>query len=153
MGLSEPRKKQRLVGAASLRNTAWLQDTSLPGQRMMSMMGWAPGTGLGQSRQGMSSHLTVSMKLDNKGIGAQRHEREAREQGKADAWVGAGGDLGSLFDRLNQANASGADEPAPAAEPAPRPAFSRLAYVLATNADTVPSSVRPKHWSARVRWA
>ena len=119
---------------------------------MMSMMGWAPGTGLGQSRQGMSSHLTVSMKLDNKGIGAQRHEREAREQGKEDAWVGAGGDLGSLFDRLNQANAaSRADEPpAPAPEPAPRPAFSRLAYVSPTNADIVPSSARPRRWSARV---
>ena len=152
MGLSEPRKKQRLVGAASQHNTAWLQDSSLPGQRMMSMMGWAPGTGLGQSRQGMSSHLTVSMKLDNKGIGAQRHEREAREQGKADAWVGAGGDLGSLFDRLNQANAAPrADEPpAPAPEPAPRPAFSRLAYVSPTNADIVPSSARPRRWSARV---
>ena len=90
MGLSEPRKKQRLIGAATQRNTAWLNDLSLPGQRMMSMMGWAPGTGLGTSNQGMSTNLTVSMKLDNKGIGAHRHEREALEQGKADAWVGAG---------------------------------------------------------------
>lgn len=95
----------------------------------MTMMGWAPGSGLGQSRQGMASHLTVSMKLDNKGIGAQRHEREAREQGKADAWVGAGGDLGSLFERLNQANESANEPSTPAPEPAPRPAFSRLAYV------------------------
>lgn len=136
MGLSEPRKKQRLVGAASQANTAWLNDTSLPGQRMMSMMGWAPGSGLGTTNKGRTSNIAVAMKLDNKGIGAQRHEREALEQGKADAWVGAGGDLGSLFDRLNQANdtvpspAETTNTAALAAVVAePRPAFSRLAYV------------------------
>lgn len=142
MGLSEPRKKQRLIGAATQRNTAWLNDLSLPGQRMMSMMGWAPGTGLGTSNQGMSTNLTVSMKLDNKGIGAHRHEREALEQGKADAWVGAGGDLGSLFDRLNQANQDDLTSRSPEASTStvlspgapvetqiePRPAFSRLAH-------------------------
>lgn len=105
MGLSEGRPKQRLVGAASARNASWLNDTSLPGQRMLAKMGWTPGAGLGTDRQGTSSNLSVAIKLDNKGIGAHRHEREAREQGKADAWIGAGGDLGSLFDRLNAANA------------------------------------------------
>ena len=108
----------------------------------MSMMGWAPGTGLGTSNQGMSTNLTVSMKLDNKGIGAHRHEREALEQGKADAWVGAGGDLGSLFDRLNQANQDDTTSRSPEASTStalspgapvetqiePRPAFSRLAH-------------------------
>ena len=142
MGLSEPRKKQRLIGAATQRNTAWLNDLSLPGQRMMSMMGWAPGVGLGTSNQGMSTNLTVSMKLDNKGIGAHRHEREALEQGKADAWVGAGGDLGSLFDRLNQANQDDTTSRSPEASTStgssprapvetqiePRPTFSRLAH-------------------------
>ena len=124
MGLSEPRRKQRLVGAAAHRNAAWTNDMSLPGQRMMSMMGWAPGEGLGTTNKGLSTNLTVSMKLDNKGIGAHRHEREAREQGKSDAWVGAGGDLGSLFDRLNQAN----EQATPSPPPEPRPSSSRLAH-------------------------
>ena len=124
MGLSEPRRKQRLVGAAAHRNAAWTNDMSLPGQRMMSMMGWAPGEGLGTTNKGLSTNLTVSMKLDNKGIGAHRHEREAREQGRSDAWVGAGGDLGSLFDRLNQAN----EQAAPSPPPEPRPSSSRLAH-------------------------
>ena len=124
MGLSEPRRKQRLVGAATHRNAAWTNDMSLPGQRMMSMMGWAPGEGLGTTNKGLSTNLTVSMKLDNKGIGAHRHEREAREQGRSDAWVGAGGDLGSLFDRLNQAN----EQAAPSPPPEPRPSSSRLAH-------------------------
>ena len=91
---------------------------------MMSMMGWAPGEGLGTTNKGLSTNLTVSMKLDNKGIGAHRHEREAREQGRSDAWVGAGGDLGSLFDRLNQAN----EQAAPSPPPEPRPSSSRLAH-------------------------
>lgn len=130
MGLAEQRKKQRLVGSATTRNTAWLNDASLPGQRLMQSMGWAPGAGLGTSGQGMATNLTVSMKLDNKGIGAQRHEREALQQGRGDAWVGAGGDLGSLFDRLNSANADASDAGhASHAErtPAPVPAVSRLA--------------------------
>ena len=146
MGLSEPRGKQRLVGSSATRNTAWLNDASLPGQRMLSAMGWAPGAGLGSNLQGMSSNLSLGIKLDNKGIGAHRHEKEAREQGKADAWVGAGGDLGSLFDRLNAANNAehaGSEEPAAkrvrteeetvTITPPQRP-VSRLAYVLTNRA-------------------
>lgn len=91
---------------------------------MMSMMGWAPGEGLGTTNKGLSTNLTVSMKLDNKGIGAHRHEREGREQGRSDAWVGAGGDLGSLFDRLNQA----IEQATPSPPPEPRPSSSRLAH-------------------------
>ncbi|KAL4400408.1 hypothetical protein ACI68E_003325 [Malassezia pachydermatis] len=104
----------------------------------MSMMGWSPGTGLGTTNKGMTTNITVAMKLDNKGIGAQRHEREALAQGKADAWIGAGGDLGSLFDRLNQANDTSDSKDTPttstaavtavAAVSEPRPVFSRLAH-------------------------
>ena len=152
MGLSEPRGKQRLVGSSAARNAAWLNDTSLPGQRMLSSMGWAPGAGLGTNLQGMSSNLSLAIKLDNKGIGAHRHEKEAREQGKADAWVGAGGDLGSLFDRLNAANSdssNSAKEP-PAkrartddvAEAAPRQPVSRLAYVFYCLPDTARDSAQ-----------
>ncbi|WFD00255.1 hypothetical protein MYAM1_003003 [Malassezia yamatoensis] len=130
MGLSEQRRKQRLVGSATTHNNAWVNDTSLPGQRLMASMGWAPGTGLGTSGSGMASNLTVSMKLDNKGIGAQRHEKEALQQNKADAWVGAGGDLGSLFERLNSANANETTSSVTAQEPAPvrMPSGSRLAH-------------------------
>ena len=133
MGLSEQRKKQRLVGSAATRNNAWVNDTSLPGQRLMASMGWAPGTGLGTGGSGMATNLAVSMKLDHKGIGAHRHEKEALQQNKADAWVGAGSDLGSLYDRLNSANANEATSssltPEPASAPAPMPSGSRLAYV------------------------
>lgn len=104
MGLSAPKQKQRLVGSASTRNTAWLNDAEAPGQRMMAQMGWSTGQSLGSSMTGLTENLKVAYKMDNKGIGAQRHEREARASGK-DVWVGGGGDLGSLFERLNAANA------------------------------------------------
>lgn len=105
MGLSGPKQKQRLVGSASTRNTAWLNDASAPGQRMLAQMGWSAGQSLGLTMPGLTENLKVAYKMDNKGIGAQRHEREARANGK-DIWVGGGGDLGSLFERLNAANAS-----------------------------------------------
>ena len=105
MGLSGPKQKQRLVGSASTRNTAWLNDSSAPGQRMLAEMGWSSGQSLGLTMPGLTENLKVAYKMDNKGIGAQRHEREARANGK-DIWVGGGGDLGSLFERLNAANAA-----------------------------------------------
>jgi Pin2-interacting protein X1 len=54
------------------------------------------------------------LKLDKSGIGAARYEREARAAGRPDAWTGAGGELGGLFERLNAAAAAAA-----AASPAP----------------------------------
>lgn len=106
MGLSDNKRKQRLVGSASGRNAAWSGNEALPGQRLLASMGWQAGQGLGTSQQGMSAPVTMAFKLDNKGIGARRHEREARASGKVDAWIGGGGDLGSLFERLNKAATS-----------------------------------------------
>lgn len=72
---------------------------------MLAQMGWSAGQSLGLTMPGLTENLKVAYKMDNKGIGAQRHEREARANGK-DIWVGGGGDLGSLFERLNAANAA-----------------------------------------------
>lgn len=72
---------------------------------MLAQMGWSAGQSLGLTMPGLTENLKVAYKMDNKGIGAQRHEREARANGK-DIWVGGGGDLGSLFERLNAANAT-----------------------------------------------
>jgi len=103
MGLSEGKRKQRLIGSASTRNTNWANDASLPGQKLLSSMGWSAGQGLGSTtNQGSTSHVPVAYKMDNKGIGAQRREKEERKNGKLDTWSGAGGDLGGLFERLNR---------------------------------------------------
>ncbi|KAI3492994.1 hypothetical protein L1887_42369 [Cichorium endivia] len=87
-----------------------------PGQRMLAQMGWSAGQSLGLTMPGLTENLKVAYKMDNKGIGAQRHEREARANGK-DIWVGGGGDLGSLFERLNAANAASASTSAAASSP------------------------------------
>ncbi|KAJ9474644.1 G-patch domain-containing protein [Pseudozyma hubeiensis] len=116
MGLSGPKQKQRLVGSASTRNTAWLNDASAPGQRMLAQMGWSTGQSLGLTMPGLTENLKVAYKMDNKGIGAQRHEREARANGK-DIWVGGGGDLGNLFERLNAANAASSSSSAVVSAP------------------------------------
>lgn len=120
MGLAGAKRKQRLVGAAVGRNASWLTDTSLPGQRLLSQMGWSEGQGLGTSADaGRTEAIKAMFKMDNKGIGSQRAEKELREQGgggRADGWAGGGGDLGSLFERLNAAG-SGTSTPDVISEP------------------------------------
>ncbi|UZJ56334.1 hypothetical protein CBS101457_005654 [Exobasidium rhododendri] len=102
MGLGETKRRDRLVGSAITKNSAWTNDASLPGQRLLSSMGWSQGQGLGTSSQGTAIPITMAFKLDNKGIGAKRFEKEARASGKTDAWIGGGGELGDLFERLNK---------------------------------------------------
>lgn len=109
MGLSEAKRRTRLVGSAVTNNSAWTNDASLPGQRMLSSMGWTQGQGLGTSSQGTAVPITMAFKMDNKGIGARRFEKEARASGKADAWIGGAGQLGVLFERLNKASTLGRD--------------------------------------------
>lgn len=133
MGLGEARRKQRLVGSAHTRNAAWSSDATLPGQRLLASMGWSQGQGIGRGKDGMADPVKVAFKMDNRGIGAQRAEREARASGKADAWIGGGGELGSLFERLNQAGteakAAAATEATAAAmaEKSSKPSASPLA--------------------------
>ena len=108
MGLAGTKRKQRLVGSATTRNASWLNDESLPGQRLMAQMGWTQGQGIGLSSasEARTENIKAMFKMDNKGIGAQRAEREARASGQAgiagaDKWIGGGGELGGLFERLN----------------------------------------------------
>ncbi|CAO1623033.1 unnamed protein product [Sympodiomycopsis kandeliae] len=128
MGLAGTKRKQRLVGSAVTRNSSWLNDDSLPGQRLMAQMGWSQGQGIGLSSAGeaRTENIKAMFKMDNKGIGAQRAEKEAREGAKhgvagADnnKWIGGGGELGGLFDRLN-ASVSSTPQPQTPIEEAPQ---------------------------------
>lgn len=119
MGLAGPKRKQRLVGAASSRNANWIGDATLPGQRLLSQMGWQEGQHLGtEASNGRTEAVKAMFKMDNKGIGSHRAEKEAREKGLPgpgmDRWIGGGGELGGLFDRLN-AGASTSASPVPEA--------------------------------------
>lgn len=149
MGLAGPKRKQKLVGAATSRNTAWVEDASLPGQRLLAQMGWQQGQGLGAASEGRSEALKAMYKMDNKGIGTHRAEKEAREKGLPgpgmDRWIGGGGELGGLFERLNAG--SGSSSPAVAISTPSSPALPPTAVSVDHNEAASPerSSQRKSH--------
>lgn len=54
------------------RNTAWANNKSRFGYNMLVKMGWKEDKGLGQNEDGIKSHIKVTIRKDNKGIGADR---------------------------------------------------------------------------------
>ncbi|CCK72386.1 telomerase inhibitor KNAG_0K00180 [Huiozyma naganishii CBS 8797] len=70
MGLAAARTKQRF--GLDPRNTAWSNDTSRFGHRQLERFGWKPGMGLGMNPlHSNKSHIKVSIKDDNVGLGAK----------------------------------------------------------------------------------
>lgn len=114
MGLSERKNKQKL--GPDPRNSSWASNSSLIGHKLLASMGWEAGKGLGTEGQGMSRHVAVTLKQDNKGVGALRREKEERANPTGDVWVGGGGDFGGLLERLNAAAASASAVGPPAVE-------------------------------------
>ncbi|XP_062943377.1 PIN2/TERF1-interacting telomerase inhibitor 1 isoform X2 [Cynocephalus volans] len=66
--LAERRRKQKW--AVDPRNTAWSNDDSKFGQRMLEKMGWSKGKGLGAQEQGATEHIKVQVKNNHLGLGA-----------------------------------------------------------------------------------
>lgn len=66
MGLSEPRRKQRI--SADPRNEAWSRDKSKFGYVLMQKMGWNEDRGLGRHGHGMKEHIRMSKKENNLGV-------------------------------------------------------------------------------------
>ncbi|XP_069341181.1 PIN2/TERF1-interacting telomerase inhibitor 1 [Eulemur rufifrons] len=66
--LAERRRKQKW--AVDPRNTAWSNDDSKFGQRMLEKMGWSKGKGLGAQEQGATDHIRVQVKNNHLGLGA-----------------------------------------------------------------------------------
>ncbi|KAG8506294.1 PIN2/TERF1-interacting telomerase inhibitor 1 [Galemys pyrenaicus] len=62
------RRKQKW--AVDPRNTAWSNDDSKFGQRMLEKMGWSKGKGLGAQEQGAVEHIKVQVKNNHLGLGA-----------------------------------------------------------------------------------
>ncbi|CCF57645.1 hypothetical protein KAFR_0C06490 [Kazachstania africana CBS 2517] len=74
MGLAATRTKQRF--GLDPRNTNWSNDTSRFGHKHLTKFGWKPGMGLGhQPFDSMVSHIKVSIKDDNTGLGAKIKKR------------------------------------------------------------------------------
>uniref|UniRef100_A0A8C5K6D0 PIN2/TERF1 interacting, telomerase inhibitor 1 n=1 Tax=Jaculus jaculus TaxID=51337 RepID=A0A8C5K6D0_JACJA len=89
--LAERRRKQKW--AVDPRNTAWSNDDSKFGQRMLEKMGWSKGKGLGAQEQGATEHIKVQVKNNHLGLGASINNE--------DNWIAHQDDFNQLLAALN----------------------------------------------------
>ncbi|XP_004630814.1 PIN2/TERF1-interacting telomerase inhibitor 1 [Octodon degus] len=89
--LAERRRKQKW--AVDPRNTAWSNDDSKFGQRMLEKMGWSKGKGLGAQEQGATEHIRVQVKNNHLGLGATINNE--------DNWIAHQDDFNQLLAELN----------------------------------------------------
>lgn len=94
MGLGAAKVKQRF--GLDPRNTAWSNDTSKFGHQMLEKFGWKPGMGLGMMpHDSASTHIRVSIKDDNLGLGAKTRRQGAKDELDSDGCAGL-----DVFQRL-----------------------------------------------------
>ncbi|XP_004682488.1 PREDICTED: transcription factor SOX-7 [Condylura cristata] len=89
--LAERRRKQKW--AVDPQNTAWSNDDSKFGQRMLEKMGWSKGKGLGAQEQGATEHIKVQVKNNHLGLGAAINNE--------DNWIAHQDDFNQLLAELN----------------------------------------------------
>ncbi|KAK2096133.1 PIN2/TERF1-interacting telomerase inhibitor 1 [Saguinus oedipus] len=89
--LAERRRKQKW--AVDPQNTAWSNDDSKFGQRMLEKMGWSKGKGLGAQEQGATDHIKVQVKNNHLGLGASINNE--------DNWIAHQDDFNQLLAELN----------------------------------------------------
>ncbi|XP_028997215.1 PIN2/TERF1-interacting telomerase inhibitor 1 isoform X2 [Betta splendens] len=99
--LAEPRRKQKW--SIDPRNSAWSNDDSKFGQKMLERMGWSKGKGLGRSEQGSTDHIKVKVKNDNYGLGANASYE--------DNWIAHQDDFNDLLAQLNNHHGQNSNEP------------------------------------------
>ncbi|KAI2651879.1 PIN2/TERF1-interacting telomerase inhibitor 1 [Labeo rohita] len=89
--LAEPRRKQKW--SVDPRNSAWSNDESKFGQKMLERMGWSKGKGLGKTEQGATEHIKVKVKNNNLGLGTAMNNE--------DNWIAHQDDFNQLLAELN----------------------------------------------------
>eukprot|EP01103_Thecamoeba_quadrilineata_P004264 TRINITY_DN13971_c0_g1_i1.p1 TRINITY_DN13971_c0_g1~~TRINITY_DN13971_c0_g1_i1.p1 ORF type:complete len:244 (-),score=67.77 TRINITY_DN13971_c0_g1_i1:24-722(-) len=65
-------------------NSAWRDDKSRFGYRMLQNMGWSEGKGLGVTEQGMTAHLSQTKKITMAGVGADANNSRDWQQSTFD---------------------------------------------------------------------
>ena len=78
MGLAGTKVKQRF--GLDPRNTNWSNDTSRFGHQYLERMGWKPGKGLGLVEHATTSHVKVSIKDDNLGLGSKLAKKQKTDE-------------------------------------------------------------------------
>lgn len=78
MGLAGVKVKQRF--GLDPRNTNWSNDTDRFGHQYLEKMGWKPGKGLGLVEHAMTSHVKVSIKTDNTGLGSKLAKKKKNDE-------------------------------------------------------------------------
>ncbi|XP_031553465.1 PIN2/TERF1-interacting telomerase inhibitor 1-like [Actinia tenebrosa] len=96
--LAERKSKQKW--SHDPRNKAWSTNTDRFGYQMLTKMGWSAGKGLGANESGSTSHVKVSLKNNNLGVGAKASQE--------DNWLAHQEDFNDLLAHLNRANNSDA---------------------------------------------
>ncbi|KAI1897210.1 hypothetical protein AGOR_G00080890 [Albula goreensis] len=99
--LAEPRRRQKW--SVDPRNSAWSNDDSKFGQKMLERMGWSKGKGLGKSEQGSTEHIKVKVKNNSLGLGTTASQE--------DNWIAHQDDFNQLLAELNSCHAQ-SDPPA-----------------------------------------
>ncbi|EGV63270.1 hypothetical protein CANTEDRAFT_107082 [Yamadazyma tenuis ATCC 10573] len=74
MGLAGTKVKQRF--GLDPRNTNWSNDTTRFGHQHLEKLGWKPGKGLGLVGHALTTHVKVSIKDDNLGLGAKMKKKD-----------------------------------------------------------------------------
>ena len=78
-------------------------DTSSFGRKMLEKMGWKTGQGLGLNNDGTTTHIKISVKDDNLGIGASQKDAET-------GWLNNSKSYQEVLDRLAQSMGKEAEE-------------------------------------------
>ncbi|XP_068198013.1 PIN2/TERF1-interacting telomerase inhibitor 1 [Antennarius striatus] len=104
--LAEPRRKQKW--SVDPRNSAWSNDDSKFGQKMLERMGWSKGKGLGRSEQGSTDHIKVKVKNDSYGLGTTASYE--------DNWIAHQDDFNELLAQLNSHHGQNASTEPPSDE-------------------------------------
>ncbi|XP_042359577.1 PIN2/TERF1-interacting telomerase inhibitor 1 [Plectropomus leopardus] len=104
--LAEPRRKQKW--SVDPRNSAWSNDDSKFGQKMLERMGWSKGKGLGRSEQGSTEHIKVKVKNNNYGLGTTASYE--------DNWIAHQDDFDELLAQLNNCHGQNSSTESPPPE-------------------------------------
>uniref|UniRef100_A0A1A8K403 Pin2/trf1-interacting protein 1 n=1 Tax=Nothobranchius kuhntae TaxID=321403 RepID=A0A1A8K403_NOTKU len=104
--LAEPRRKQKW--SVDPRNSAWSNDDSKFGQKMLERMGWSKGKGLGRSEQGSTDHIKVKVKNDSYGFGANASYE--------DNWIAHQDEFNDLLAQLNSHHGQNTTDETPSEE-------------------------------------